>query len=57
MSVKTTVDNENKEAANVVLTHTIYKKEQRTASELMTTEAKSIEAGQRADIEATLPAK
>lgn len=56
MSVKTTVDNENKEAANVVLTHTIYKKGTEDSIGTVTTEAKSIEAGQRADIEATLPA-
>ncbi len=56
MSVKTTVANENKEAANVVLTHTIYKKGTEDSIGTVTTEAKSIEAGQRADIEATLPA-
>lgn len=58
MKVKTTVANDSKEPANVVLTHTIFKKGQDASKNIgtVTTTATSVAAGAKTDIEATLPA-
>lgn len=56
-NVKTTVLNESKEATDVVLTHTIYKKGTKESIGTSTTNAKNIPAGTEAVIDANVQAK
>lgn len=56
MSVVTTVANENIEAKDVVLTHTVYEKGTENRIGTVTTEAASVAAGESKEINATVPA-
>ena len=57
--VKTTVVNDSKEAKNITITHTVFKKGEKPdkAIGVFTTEAQEIGAGKKAEISATIPVK
>ena len=55
--VKTTVVNGSKEAKNITITHTVFKKGEKPDKAIgtFTTEAKEVKAGEKAEISATVP--
>ena len=57
--IKTTVINDSKEAQNVTVTHTVFKKGEKPDKAIgtFTTEAQEIGAGKKAEISATVPVK